>query len=143
MNVCTNRKAKHEYEVIETLESGIVLNGCEVKSLRNHKCSLDASYAYLEKNELWLINCDIEQYKFSNQEHQAKRKRKLLLKKNQIKSFAEKGSQKGFTIIPLRVYFKDGVAKVELGLCRGKTNYDKRQSLKKKDSAKEMKSFKI
>ena len=138
-NICQNRKARHEYLVLDTIEAGIVLAGHEVKSLRQHHASLEGSYAQIVGGEVWLINCNIETYKFASwTEPDPKRKRKLLLKKKQIKSFAEKGSQKGFTLVPLSLYFLNGRAKVELAVCKGKQEHDKRQSLKEKDAKREM-----
>lgn len=143
INICSNRKARHEYHVLDTLEAGIVLVGCEVKSLREHNCSLDASYAYIVDGEVWLVGCNIEPYKFANNFNlsEPKRKRKLLLKKKQIRSFAEKAEQKGNTLVPLSMYFRNGIAKVELAVCKGKQEHDKRQSLKEKDAKREMRDF--
>lgn len=137
--VCQNRKARHDYHILDSVEAGIVLVGHEVKSIREHHVSLDASYAYIVDGEVWLANCNIEPYKFASYEqHDPKRKRKLLLHKRQVRSFAEKAAQKGNTLIPLKMYFKNGRAKVELCVCKGKQEHDKRQSIKEKDAKREM-----
>lgn len=137
--VCQNRKARYDYDVVESLEVGIVLVGHEVKSIREHHVSLDSSYAYISNNELWLVDCNIEPYKFASyDQHEPKRKRKLLIHKKQIKSFAEKSAQKGSTLIPLKIYFKNGRAKIELAICQGKREHDKRQSIKKREDQREM-----
>lgn len=133
--VCTNRKARYEYEIIDTIEAGFVLHGFEVKSLRESKVSLDGSYATVEDGEVWLLNCFIEEYSHRSTwgTYAPTRKRKLLLKKSEIKKFAEKASIKGFTLIPLSIYFTDGRAKVELSICRGKQLHDKRETIKRRD----------
>ena len=137
--VCQNRKARHEYHVLESLEVGIVLVGHEVKSIRDRHVSLDSSYAFISNGELWLIDCNIEPYKFAiHEQHDPKRKRKLLLHKRQIKNFAEKAAQKGNTLIPLKMYFLNGRAKVELAVCQGKREHDKRQSIKEREANREM-----
>lgn len=141
--VCQNRKARHDYEVIESLEVGIVLVGHEVKSIREHHVSLDSSYAYISNNELWLVDCNIDPYKFASfDQHEPKRKRKLLIHKKQIRSFAEKSMQKGSTLIPLKMYFKNGIAKIELAVCQGKREHDKRQSIKNREAQREIRSEK-
>lgn len=137
--VCQNRKARHDYHILDSVEAGIVLVGHEVKSIREHHVSLDASYAYIVDGEVWLANCNIEPYKFASYEqHEPKRKRKLLLHKRQVRSFAEKAAQKGNTLIPLKMYLKNGRVKVELCVCKGKQEHDKRQSIKEKDAKREM-----
>jgi SsrA-binding protein len=129
--VCKNRKATHDYLVLDALECGIVLVGSEVKSLRTGIVSLDESYARIKGDEVWLIGCDIPEYREANQfNHQAKRPRKLLLHRREIKRFAGQATQKGLTLIPLKIYFKEGRAKLFLGLCRGKQRHDKRQEMK-------------
>jgi len=136
---CQNRKARHDYHILDSVEAGIVLVGHEVKSIREHHVSLDASYAYIVDGEVWLANCNIEPYKFASYEqHEPKRKRKLLLHKRQVRSFAEKAAQKGNTLIPLKMYLKNGRVKVELCVCKGKQEHDKRQSIKEKDAKREM-----
>lgn len=137
--VCRNRRALHDYFVIETLEAGLALTGTEVKSLRNGQASLEDSYARLENGELWLLKADIPEYAMGNiMNHQPKRKRKLLLHRREIKRFAQKATEKGFTIIPLRLYFRNGWAKVELAIVQGKKLHDKRETLKEKTARREM-----
>ena len=126
--IAQNRKARHNYQVLETLECGIVLVGSEVKSLRMGSLSLD------EGDEVWLVGADIPEYKFANtQNHSPKRRRKLLLHRREIKKFADKAFEKGLTLVPLKMYFKRGRAKLLLGICRGKKLYDKRDSMRKRD----------
>ena len=117
--------------MLDALECGIVLVGSEVKSLRAGKVSLDESYAKVKGAEVWLVGCDIAEYVQASQfNHQPKRPRKLLLHRREIKRFAGQATQKGLTLIPLRMYFKEGRAKLLLGLCKGKQRHDKRQALK-------------
>ncbi|MEX2140430.1 MAG: SsrA-binding protein SmpB [Pirellulales bacterium] len=131
--VAQNRRARFEYEILDTLECGIVLVGSEVKSLRRGEISLEESYARLRGNEAWLLGCDIPEYKWSNQlNHQPRRPRKLLMHKRELKKFAARAGEKGLTLIPLKVYFKEGRAKVLLGLGKGKQLHDKRDSIKEK-----------
>lgn len=130
--VAENRKARHNYLVLDTLECGLVLVGSEVKSLRNGKVSLEEAYGRLRDDEAWLVNCDIPEYVEANRfNHQPKRPRKLLMHRRELHRFAARAYEKGLTLVPLRLYFKDGRAKVLLGLCRGKQLHDKRESLKK------------
>jgi SsrA-binding protein len=138
-DICRNRRAFHDYEVLDRLECGVVLTGTEVKSLRDGQSSLEESYARIESDEVWLIGSDIPEYAMGNRmNHKPKRPRKLLLHRREINRFAGKASQKGFTLVPLRMYFKNGKAKVELAVCRGKETHDKRESLKKKDAEREI-----
>jgi SsrA-binding protein len=131
INICRNRRASYEYEISECIECGIVLVGTEVKSLRVGHASLDEAYAHIERGELWLHGCEIPEYTFGNRlNHKPKRSRKLLLHKREISKFAEKADQRGFTLIPLRMYFKDGKAKVEVAVAKGKQVHDKRESVK-------------
>ena len=121
--VCRNRKAFHQYEVFETIEAGLVLTGTEAKSLRAGLASLEDSFAKMEGDEFWLINADIPEYAMGNiMNHKPKRKRKLMLHRREIEKFARGSSERGFTIIPLRLYFKRGWAKVELAIARGKNS---------------------
>jgi len=137
--ICRNRRAFHEYEISDRLECGIVLTGTEVKSLREASSSLEDAYAKLEKGEVWLIGSDIPEYSMGNRlNHKPKRPRKLLLHRREIAKFADKASQRGFTLVPLRMYFKDGRAKVEIGVARGKQLYDKRQDQKKSQAQREI-----
>src|SRR3954452_11864352 len=119
--VATNRRARHDYHLLERLEAGLVLQGTEVKSLRDGKIVLRDAYASPRDGELWLVNASIEPYAQGNREnHESKRDRKLLLKRGEIDRLASRVAERGLTIVPLRVYFKQGRAKVELGLARGK-----------------------
>jgi SsrA-binding protein len=137
--ITRNRRAFHEYAVEDTLECGIVLTGTEVKSLREGGTSLEEAYAKVEGGEVWLIGCDIPEYSMGNRlNHKPKRPRKLLLHRREIAKFAGKASQRGFTLVPLRMYFKNGRAKVELGVARGRNLYDKRQEAKKADAQREI-----
>ncbi len=137
--VCRNKRAFHEYEILETLECGIALTGTEVKSLRDGHASLDDAYAKLDAGELWLVGSDVPEYAMGNRmNHKPKRLRKLLLHRREIDKFAGKATQKGYTLVPLKLYFKDGRAKVELAIARGKQLHDKRQAAKKADAQREI-----
>jgi len=137
--ICTNRKAYHNYEILDTYEAGICLTGTEVKSLRNNQANLKDSLARVEKNELFLFNCHISQYPYGNiQNHEPTRIRKLLLKREEINRLIGKTQEKGLTLIPLRLYFKKGKVKVELGLAKGRRLYDKRAVIKKREQEKEI-----
>jgi len=134
--VAENRKARHDYHILDTLECGIVLVGSEVKSLRNGTVSLAESYGKIRSGEVWLIGCDIPEYVEANRfNHKPKRDRKLLLHQREIKRFAMRAYEKGLTLVPLRLYFKQGLAKVLLGLCKGKQDFDKREAQKKAEAA--------
>src|SRR6266550_3482135 len=138
-SVCRNKRAFHEYEIFDTLECGIVLTGTEVKSLREHAASLEEAYAKIDGGELWLIGSDIPEYTMGNRlNHKPKRARKLLLHKREIEKFAGKASERGHTLVPLRMYFKEGRAKVELAIARGKQQHDKREALKKADAKRDI-----
>lgn len=137
--VTTNRKARHEYHIIETLEAGIVLKGTEVKSLRQGRANLQESYALIRKGEVWLVRMHINPYEQGNiNNHDPLRDRKLLLHKQEIRRLVGKVSEKGLTLIPLKVFFKNGIAKVELAVARGKKLYDKREAIKQRDYEREM-----
>lgn len=130
--VSQNRRARHEYEVLDTLECGIMLVGSEVKSLRTGKVSIEEAYGRVKGDEVWLVGCDIPEYLQANQfNHQPKRPRKLLLHRREIGKFASKAYETGLTLVPLKLYFKKGKAKVLLGICRGRKMHDKREKLKK------------
>jgi SsrA-binding protein len=133
--VAENRKARHKFEVMDTLECGIALVGSEVKSLRAGKISLDESYGRVRDGEVWLVGCDIAEYAHGTVwNHDPRRARKLLLQKRQIKKFAGQAHEKGLTLVPLKVYFNErGIAKVLMGLCRGRKLHDKREAIKKAD----------
>ena len=134
-----NRKARHRYDVLDALECGLVLQGSEVKSLRLGRVSLDEAYGRVRAGEVWLINCDIAEYLQANQfNHQPKRPRKLLLHRREIKRFASRAYEKGLTLVPLRLYFKHGRAKILLGLCRGKQLHDKREAMRKAAAEREI-----
>jgi SsrA-binding protein len=138
-DICRNRRASHEYEVLDRLECGLVLTGTEVKSLREGSTSIEEAYAKIDGAEVWLIGSDIPEYAMGNKmNHKPKRPRKLLLHRREIGRFAGKASQRGYTLVPLRLYFKNGRAKVELAVCRGKQQHDKRESVKKKDADREI-----
>ncbi|MBQ2822090.1 MAG: SsrA-binding protein SmpB [Thermoguttaceae bacterium] len=138
--VCENRKARHDYEILDTLECGIVLVGSEVKSLREGRCSLAESYAKTKNDEIWLIGCDIQEYLEANRlNHEPKRPRKLLLHRSEIRRCLTRTAAKGFTLIPLKVYFRKHYAKVLLGICQGKQEHDKRNALRKADADRRIK----
>lgn len=138
-----NRKARFDYHIFESLEAGIELKGTEVKSIREGRASLKDSFARVDEGELFLYNCHIAPYEFGNRANvEPMRRRKLLLHKNQIARLAGQISQKGFTIIPLKIYFKRGIAKVEIALAKGKLLYDKRESIKKRESDLELRRAK-
>jgi len=131
----SNRKARHDYFIIETLEAGIVLKGTEVKSLRQGNANLQDSYADLRNGEVWLEGMHINPYEHGNiNNHEPRRKRKLLLQKKQIRKLIGGLKEKGLTLVPLSVYFKGPYAKVELALARGKKSYDKREAVAKRES---------
>jgi SsrA-binding protein len=132
--VAQNRRARHEYEVIEELECGIALVGSEVKSLRTGKLSLEEAYGRVKEGEVWLMGCDIPEYKQANRfNHDPRRPRKLLMHRREIRKFANRAYEQGLTLVPLKLYFKEGRAKILLGLCRGRKLHDKREKIKKAD----------
>ena len=139
-----NRKARFDYDILETLECGIALVGSEVKSLRAGTISLSESYARVRDNEVFLVNCDIPEYIDANRfNHRRKRDRKLLLHKREIQRFAKRALEKGLTLVPLKLYFRGGRAKLLVGLCKGKQNYDKRQAMKKQDVERGLRQMKM
>ena len=134
-----NRKARHDYTVLETIECGMVLSGTEVKSVRHGEVSLAGAYGAVLKGELWLLGADIAAYKFGNRfNHEPKSQRKLLVHAKEIRELQLKTEAKGLTLVPLKVYLKHGKVKVDLGVCRGKQLHDKRDALKKKDLRRDM-----
>jgi SsrA-binding protein len=135
--VISNRKARHDYHVSDTYECGIVLLGSEVKSLRNGRGNLQDAYARIEDGEVWLHGMHVSPYEFSRQQLDPVRKRKLLLHRRQIAQLESASAEKGVTLVPLKIYFKDGRAKVELAVARGKRAYDKRQALAERDAKRE------
>src|SRR5438046_1872313 len=138
--VCRNRRALHDYEVLDRLEGGVVLVGTEVKSLRDGIAHLEDAYAKIDGGEVWMIGTEIPEYAMGNRlNHKPKRPRKLLLHRAEIEKFAGKASQRGFTLVALRLYFKQGKAKVEIAVAKGKQTHDKRPALKKSDADREMK----
>jgi SsrA-binding protein len=137
--VATNRRARHDYHLLERLEAGLVLQGTEVKSLRDGKIVLRDAYASERDGELWLVGATIEPYAQGNRaNHEAARDRKLLLNRGEIDRLASRVAEKGLTVVPLRVYFKAGRAKVEIALVRGKEGVDKRHSLQERDVRREI-----
>ena len=137
--IAKNRKAYFQYEILEKIEAGVVLTGTEVKSIRNRDVSINERFAHLNNGEIFVYEMHVGQYKQGNrQNHEPKRVRKLLLHKREIAKITGKIKQKGYTMIPLSLYFKEGVVKVELALVRGKTKIDKREDIKKRDIAREI-----
>ena len=137
--VAQNRKAFHDYFIEETLEAGMVLTGTEVKSLRDAKANLMDSYVLIKDNEVFLFNCHISPYTHGNiMNHDPVRTRKLLLHKKELEKLQAKAAQKGYSVIPLKLYFKDGRAKAEIGLAKGKKQYEKRETIKKKEADREI-----
>lgn len=133
--VCQNRKAYHDYHIEETLEAGIVLLGTEVKSLREGKANLKDSYVVIKNSEAFLLNCHISPYSHGNiTNHDPLRTRKLLLHKREIESLRGKSLQKGYTLIPLKMYFKDSYTKVEIGIAKGKRLYERREKIKEREA---------
>jgi SsrA-binding protein len=138
-NIATNRKARHEYEILEVLEAGLVLRGTEVKALRTGQVNFKASFATIRNNEAWLRGCHISPYSHgTDANHDPERDRKLLLKRREISRLTGKISERGLTLVPLRLYFKGGRAKVELGLARGKKLHDKRSALREREVRRDM-----
>ena len=138
--IAQNRKALHDYTILETMEAGLVLTGTEIKSIRESRVNLRDSYARDEHGEIWLYNAHIAKYPGGNRwNHEPLRPRKLLLHKKQIAPLIGTLHQKGLTLVPLKLYLnKDGIAKIELALAKGKRQYDKREDLAKKDAQREM-----
>jgi SsrA-binding protein len=137
--VTTNKKAFHDYHIFDRYEAGISLTGTEVKSLRDGRINLKDSYGQVNNGEVFLVNCHISPYSHGNRENpEPTRTRKLLLHRQEINKLIGKTAEKGFTLVPLRVYFKMGRAKVEIALAKGKKVYDKRETLRRKESQREM-----
>jgi SsrA-binding protein len=135
--VITNRKARHDYLIMDSWECGIVLLGAEVKSIRDSRANLLDAYARVEDGEIWMYGMHVSPYAFSRGDIDPVRRRKLLLNAREIVEISQRTQEKGLTLIPLRVYFKDGRAKVELGLARGKRAYDKRHAIAERDANRE------
>jgi len=137
--VCQNRKAYHDYHIEDSIEAGIALLGTEVKSLREGKASLKESYVMIKEGEAFLLNCHINPYTHGNRmNHDPLRTRKLLLHKKELNSLAGKATEKGFTLIPLKIYFKDSFAKVQIGLAKGKRLFEKRETIKAREARREI-----
>jgi len=137
--IATNRKARHNYSIEDTMEAGIALTGSEIKSIRSSRVSLGEAYVRLENGELWLVNAHIARYEAASlQSHEPTRRRKLLLHRWQIANLAAKSGEKGFTLVPLKLYIKGRIAKLEIGLGRGKRLYDKRESITRREAEREL-----
>jgi len=138
-SIALNRRARHDYEILEAFEAGLALVGSEVKSLRAGRADLKDSYGLIERGEAWLVGLHISPYQFARDGgHDPERTRKLLMHRGEIERVRGKLDQKGLTLIPLRLYFKEGKAKVEMGLAKGKALYDKRETLKRRQAEREM-----
>lgn len=145
-NITVNRKARHDYTILQTLEAGIVLVGTEVKSCRENKASLVESYAVIDSSkEVWLVGCQINTFKQASRfNHDPIRDRKLLLSKREIRKLDRQIKEKGNTLIPLKMYFSRGKVKVEIAVAKGKRSYDKREAIAKKDMQREIeRKFKL
>jgi SsrA-binding protein len=138
--VANNRKARHDYDILDTFEAGMALVGTEVKSLRDGKIVLKDAHARVEDGELWLLGVHVAPYELADgfSGHDPERRRKLLLHRWEIDELGERTAREGLTIIPLSVYFKEGRAKIELGLARGRRNYDKRHAIAERDAARDL-----
>ena len=137
--IAENRKARHNYHVLDTLECGIALTGSEVKSLRSGGLSLDEAYGRVDDGEVWLVGANIAEYRYSHAlNHEPKRRRKLLMHHREVRKFAGQAFEKGLTLVPLKMYFKEGRAKVLLGICKGKQKHDKRESIKRRETKREI-----
>lgn len=137
--IAVNRKAFHDYDVLERVEAGMVLTGSEIKSVRGGRVNLGDAYARVMNGELWLVGAHIAQYeKASHYNHEPTRSRKLLLRKEQLLKLNQTAQQKGLTLIPLRLYIRHHVAKVELGLCKGRREYDKRRIIAERTTEREI-----
>jgi SsrA-binding protein len=137
--IASNRKARHDYEILDTYEAGIVLVGTEVKSLRLGRASLVDSFATVDDGEVWLRGLHVAEYEMGTwTNHEPRRRRKLLLHRREIEKLIGKTKESGLSMVPLSMYFKDGKVKVELALARGKRSYDKRQTLAKRDAEREI-----
>jgi SsrA-binding protein len=137
--VAVNRRARHDYAIEDTLEAGLVLTGTEIKSIRAGRANLAEAYARIERGEAWLIGAHIAPYEQGNRNnHEPTRTRKLLLHRDQIAELLGKTQAKGFTLVPLRLYIRDGLAKLEVGIARGKKAHDKRRSIAERDMRREL-----
>ena len=137
--ITVNKKAYHDYHILETMEAGMVLTGTEIKSIRDARVNIRDAYAKPENGELWLFNSHIAAYSAASRDnHDPERPRKLLLHRGQVAYLAQMVDQKGLTLVPLRLYIKRGRAKLELGLARGKKSYDKREAIARRESEREL-----
>ncbi len=140
--IATNRKANFQYEILNRIEAGIVLKGTEVKSLRDSKVNLSDAYGKFIKDELWLVNAHISEYRFGNlNNHDPLRKRKLLLNRRELKRLRSGLEEKGLTLIAAKIYFKNSLVKVEMAVARGKKLYDKRETVKKRETERKLKNY--
>jgi len=138
--VCTNRRARRNYSIEDTFEAGLVLLGSEVKSLRAGRANLSDAYARPRNGELYLLKAHIQQYDAASENHEPERERKLLMRRREIERLSIKLRERGFTLVPLELYFSGSHAKVQLGLARGKRSYDKRETIAKRDAERRMRS---
>ncbi|SFH59378.1 SsrA-binding protein SmpB [Planctomicrobium piriforme] len=139
--VCRNRRARHDYDILDEIECGMVLMGSEVKSIRDNKISIDEAFARMENGEVWLHNCDIAEYPQATYlNHQRRRSRKLLLNRREIRKFVEAAEQSGMTMIPLDVHFTNGRVKVQLAIGKGRKVHDKRDRLKETEAKKNIRA---
>jgi SsrA-binding protein len=137
--VADNRRARHEYDILEVYEAGIALSGTEVKSIRMGRANLSDSFARVENGELWLYNCNISPYDHGNRfNHEPLRKRRLLMHKREILKLKSKMAEKGLTLVPLKLFFKDNWAKLDVALAKGRQLFDKREAIAKKDSKRQL-----
>lgn len=142
MIIIKNKKASFDYEILETIEAGIVLKGTEIKSIRLGKANLKDSYCIIKNNEIFILNMHISQYEFGNIfNHDETRTRKMLLHKKEILRLKSKIELNGFTLVPLQLYFKNNHAKLTIALAKGKHNYDKREVIKKRDQERDLKKY--
>ncbi len=138
--ISSNRRANYDYEILETVEAGLVLQSSEIKSIRDNRVNLAGSYAFPSNGEMWLHNAHIAQYPYSRGEnHHPLRSRKLLLKKQELRKYASAAQQKGYSIVPLKLYISGHYAKITIGIGRGKKRYDKRKAIMEKERSREAK----
>ncbi|MFC1865100.1 SsrA-binding protein SmpB [Chloroflexota bacterium] len=138
-NIATNRKALHKYFILEAMEAGIALTGSEIKSIRSGRVSLGEAYVRLEGGELWLINAHIARYEAASHEsHESTRRRKLLVHRREMATLAARTAEKGFTLVALKLYLKGRIAKLEVGVAKGKKLYDKREAIMRRESQREL-----
>ncbi|PKL17510.1 MAG: SsrA-binding protein [Spirochaetae bacterium HGW-Spirochaetae-5] len=139
IEILRNKKARFEYEILDTYEAGVVLKGTEVKSIRQKKVNIQESYAYIKDGELYIIGMNISLYEMGNYfNHEPLRERKLLLHKYEIKKLVGKLKERGYTLVPLRMYIKNGKVKLELGLAKGKDTHDKRRTIQDRDMKRDL-----